>query len=163
MQTDDQLELTLRPLTESDFAPYGDVVEAPSTPGRAYFNSIGSLRPAASPKLWMLTKAPTLSLPLRVDVLERHEFSSQAFVPIDVSRWIVVVAPGVGNRPDREAAVAFMARADQAICFRAGTWHAPLCVLDRVSRLVVSMWLDDTAADEEMVKISPIVVGEPQA
>ena len=29
-------------------------------------------------------------LPLEVKLLERHEFSSQTFVPLDVGRWLVV-------------------------------------------------------------------------
>ncbi|HWN49036.1 MAG TPA: ureidoglycolate lyase [Xanthobacteraceae bacterium] len=32
-------------------------------------------------------------LPLEVKLLERHEFSSQTFVPLDVGRWLVVVCP----------------------------------------------------------------------
>ena len=80
------------------FAPYGDVVEAPGSPGRAYFtSSLANLRTAAQPKLWMLTKHPTAPLPVQFASLERHEFSSQTFVPIDISRWLVVVAP-----PDSE-------------------------------------------------------------
>ena len=104
------MEIIARPLTAAAFAPYGDVVEAPENPGRAYFSSLGNLRSSAQPKLWMLTKYPTSPLPIQIASLERHEFSSQTFVPIDVSRWLIVVAPGdAKGGPATDRAEAFLA------------------------------------------------------
>ena len=77
------MELIACPLTAEAFAPFGDVVEAPATAGRAYFDSsLGNLRPSARPRLWMLTKLPAQGLPLEITSLERHEFSSQSFVQL---------------------------------------------------------------------------------
>ena len=42
--------------------------------------------------------------PLKADLLERHEFSSQTFVPIDVARWLIVVAPHAKARRPRPRA-----------------------------------------------------------
>jgi ureidoglycolate lyase len=158
------LEIVTRPLTAAAFAPYGDVVEAPSNPGRAYFeSSLGNLRAGASPKLWMLTKHPISPLPIRIETLERHEFSSQTFVPIDIGKWLVVVAPQAeSGGPAVERAEAFLASPEQGVSYRPNTWHSGLNVFDRVARLVVFMWLDGTPQDEEAVAVPPFMVREGQ-
>jgi ureidoglycolate hydrolase len=49
---------------------------------------------------------PLPSLPLAAKVMERHEFSSQSFLPLDFSRWIgrrlAVVMWRDGTRTDEE-------------------------------------------------------------
>src|SRR5258708_12066127 len=110
------MEISAGTLTAEAFARFGDVVEAPAHSGRAYFStSLGNLRHAASPKLWMLTKQPSPFLPLRIETLERHSFSSQTFVPIDIGRWLVVVAPsGAPGDPDLPRPQPFSPRAAHA-------------------------------------------------
>lgn len=156
------MELIARPLSAEVFAPFGDVVEAPANQGRAYFEtSLGNLRPGASPRLWMLTKMPAAGLPLQIDSLERHQYSSQSFVPIEIGRWLVVVAPHAPQGgPDVARAQAFMASPLQGVSYKPDTWHSGLNVLDKPARLTVFQWLDDTAADTEMVPVQPFTVRE---
>lgn len=158
------MELIARPLTAEAFAPFGDVVEAPEKPGRAYFEtSLGNLRPDARPRLWMLTKVPVAGLPLEIKSLERHEFSSQSFVPIEIGRWLVVVAPHAPQGgPDVKRAQAFLANARQGVSYKPNTWHSGLNVFDKPARLTVFMWLDGTAADEEIVPVRPFIVREAE-
>ena len=88
------MHLVAGPLRAEDFSPYGDVLEAPAEPGRTYFNDgLGNGRAGAKPSLSVSHVLPLAALPLRATQMERHEFSSQTFLPIDVGRWIVVVAP----------------------------------------------------------------------
>ncbi|HEY7245195.1 MAG TPA: ureidoglycolate lyase [Xanthobacteraceae bacterium] len=152
-------EITARPLTADAFTAYGDVVEAPAQPGRAYFEtSVRNLRPDAYPRLWMLTKLPA-SPPLEFSSLERHQFSSQSFVPIEIGRWIVVVAPHAAQGgPDIERVQAFIALPTQGVSYRPDVWHGSLTVLDKPARLSVFMWLDGTSADEEFVSVPPFIV-----
>jgi ureidoglycolate lyase len=156
------MEIMARALTADAFAPFGDVVEAPPQSGRAYFGtSLGNLRPAAPPKLWMLTKQPSPFLPLRIETLERHAYSSQSFVPIEIGRWLVVVAPGdARGGPDVARARAFLPTPLQGVSYRPNIWHSGLHVFDRPARLTVFMWLDGTAADEEIVPVAPFEVCE---
>jgi ureidoglycolate lyase len=156
------LELIARPLTAEAFAPFGDVVEPLAKPGRAYFEtSLGNLRPAATPKLWILTKNPVPDLPLEIKALERHEFSSQSFVPIEVDRWLVVVAPHAAQGgPDMQRALAFIANARQGVSYKPNTWHCGLNVFGKPARLTVFMWLDGTAGDEEWAQVPPFTVRE---
>jgi ureidoglycolate lyase len=97
-----------------------------------------------------------------VRILERHPFTTQTFIPIDLSSqgedepwFLVVVAPTlkgqttsattpagpktIRNPPDLKNLRAFVARGGQAVTYGAGTWHAPMVVLGsrRVDFVVV--------------------------
>jgi ureidoglycolate lyase len=88
------MELVVQKLTRAAFAHYGEVIAAPETPSREYFDAgLASTRAGAWPSLSMVLKAPVDRLPIEAGLLERHEFSSQTFVPLDVSRWLIVVCP----------------------------------------------------------------------
>ena len=105
------MELIARPLTAEAFVPFGEVLEAPADPGRSFFNSsLGNLRPVAHPVLRMVTKLPVQGLPVVANLLERHEFSSQTFLPLDIGRMLIVVTPhAAGGGPDVKRAQAFLA------------------------------------------------------
>ena len=88
------MRIVAETLTPKAFAPYGDVLAAPDEFGRAYFDEgLRTSRPTAWPSLSVSRARPLARLPLEATVMERHEFSSQSFLPLDVSRWLVVVAP----------------------------------------------------------------------
>ena len=109
----------------------------------------------------MLTKLPVPDLPLEITSLERHEFSSQSFVPIEIGRWLIVVAPHAPHGgPDVARAQAFLANARQGVSYRPNTWHSGLNVFYKPARLTVFMWLDGTSADEEIVAVPPFCVRE---
>lgn len=157
------MELIVQELTLAAFAPYGEVIRIPDAPGREYFESgFANARSSAWPSLSTVLKMPVDGLPLEANLLERHEFSSQTFVPIDVSRWLIVVCPHAERGgPDVERAVAFFAGPGQGVTYAMNTWHHGLTVLDRPARFAVFMWRDATSADEEFVPVAPFMVREP--
>ena len=157
------MELTALPLTQEAFAPYGEVLTAPETAGRSYFEeSLGNLRPGAWPSLSLSVRLPAEALPLQATLLERHEFSSQSFVAIDASRWIVIVCPHAdGGGPDVARATAFVAGPGQGVTYRPNTWHHGLTVLDRPGKFATFMWRDGTKGDEEFVPVAPFTVHVP--
>lgn len=71
-------------------------------------------------------------------VLERHPYSSQTFVPMgqDLSKvsYLVVVADTDESLPDKlpnpKLIKAFLCRGNQSVTYGAGTWHAPMVVID---------------------------------
>ncbi|MGE0717673.1 MAG: ureidoglycolate lyase [Alphaproteobacteria bacterium] len=154
------MEIIAEKLTREAFAPYGDVLESPDAPGRAYFeDGLGNLRPHARPSLSMARRAHLETLPLEATLLERHEFSSQSFLPLEPARWLVIVCPhAVGGGPDTSKVRAFLAEPGQGVTYRPNTWHHGLTVLDRPTRFAVFMWRDGTAGDEEFVPVAPFTV-----
>lgn len=150
------MRIVAEPLTAAAFAPFGDVLAPPAERGRDYFDGgLGNARAGARPSLSMSRVAPLAQLPLRATMLERHEFSSQSFVPLDVARWLVIVAPPAPQGgPDAAKARAFVAGPGQGITYHVGTWHHGLTVLDREARFAVFMWRDGSQGDEEFVPLA---------
>jgi ureidoglycolate lyase len=158
------MQIVAEPLTAEAFKPFGAVLEGTPAPGRHYLSdTLANARADAPISLAVATVAPTGSLPLDVKVLERHEHSSQTFIPLHVSRYLVLAtldAPAGG--PDLSRLRAFVARAGQGVTYAMGTWHHPLTVLDGPATFAVLMWRDGTPRDEEFAPVpSPLTVVVP--
>lgn len=156
--------ITARPLTAAAFASFGQVIERPAEFGRVYFSdALANGRSTAKGSLSLTRSRPLEAPALTALKMERHEFSSQSFVPLDVSRYLVIVAPhGAAGKPDPMKLQAFVARGDQGVTYGMNVWHHPLCVLDRTGQFAVFMWLDGGKGDEEFVELPvPVTVAFP--
>jgi ureidoglycolate lyase len=152
-----------QPLTREAFAPYGDVIDVPTDVGRTYHEeALANLRPHAHPSVSVSLKPDSPERPFKVELLERHEFSSQTFVPIDVARYLVVVAPHAqAGGPDMAAVQAFIATDRQGVTYKANTWHHGLTTLDRPGRFAIFMFRDGGKTDEEFVPVAPFIIRIP--
>ncbi|MBT8090666.1 MAG: ureidoglycolate lyase [Gammaproteobacteria bacterium] len=139
------VSLTPEPLTRERFAPYGDVIEAALDKSAAMnaarferFDDLCKIDIADGGHLAMSVarcRTPT-ALPLRVDVVERHPLGSQAFVPLQRSRMVIVVAPP-GEAVDAGDLRAFVTNGKQGFNYRRGTWHMPLIALEAGQEFLV--------------------------
>jgi ureidoglycolate lyase len=156
------MELIPQPLTKEAFAPFGDVIDVPQQAGRTYYeDALGNLRPQARPSLSTSFRVPTDERPLKSELMERHEFSSQTFVPLDVARWLIVVAPHAAKGgPDMAAARAFIANGKQGVTYKPNTWHHGLTTLDQPGRFAVFMWRSGSG-DEEFVPVPAFTIKIP--
>lgn len=147
------------PLTVEGFAPFGDVVSAGLRAGAAANQGtavrfdrcarLESTREGAPPNLAVFRSTPQ-ALPLPVRLLERHPCSSQAFLPLIVSRYLVIVAPTrPDGAPDLDGLQAFVAGPGQGINYHRGVWHHPMVALDAPAELAMLAWEDGTARDCE--------------
>lgn len=148
------IQLSARVLLPDNFAPFGIVVQAPTEPKRVHFSdALRNLRVDAQAVLTASRSLPQ-PLPLIAQVMERHRYSSQTFLPLDVGRYLVVVAPNAGHVPDMQRAQAFIVNGDTGISYAADTWHHPLLVLDRPACFAVLMWRNGTSDDLETVTLA---------
>ena len=156
------MDIIPQPLTKEAFAPYGDVIDMPTTAGRSYYDdALGNLRPTAQPSFSVALREPTPDRPLKSEMLERHEFSSQTFVPVDVGRWLIVVTPHAkAGGPDLAGLKAFIADGRHGVTYKANTWHHGLTTLDKPGSFAVFMWKAGTE-DEEFVPVAPFTVRIP--
>ena len=147
--------IVAEPITPDAFAPYGDVLACPAEPGRVYCDQgLANGRPEVGASLSLAHIAPVAEMPLRVWQMERHEFSSQSFVPLDAARYVIVVAPKAANGgPDADKARAFLVPGTIGITYYADVWHHPIAVLDRAARFAVVMFRDGGPRDEEFVPV----------
>jgi ureidoglycolate lyase len=149
------MELRLEPLSADAFAPFGRVLEIPRMPGRLNADdALTSLRDNAKPQLALIQLEPTAA-PFTVTEVERHAFSSQIFVPIEVSRYVLLVATNNGApRPEPHELRGFVAGPAQAISYHPNVWHHRMTVLDSAARFAAMLWVDKSADDEEFVDLA---------
>lgn len=157
------MEIVPEPLSAASFAPFGELLDRPRQPGRLYYDAaLANHRPEARPSLSLILQPPTEERPVVARLLERHQWSSQSFVPLDVGRWLIVVAPhAAGGGPDLGGLRAFLADGSQGVTYRADTWHHGLTTLDRPGRFAIVMWRTGGAGDEEFVPVAPVAVPVP--
>lgn len=149
-------------LTAERFTAFGTLHHCPDIGRRDYFDAaLATRRAGAWPSFSLVSNVPVTDDHLVIASLERHEHSSQTFVPMSASRWLVVVANDLAGRPDPATVQAFVATANQAITFHAGTWHLGLHVLDQPSTHAIFMWRDGTAGDESFASLAPFAVQLP--
>lgn len=146
--------ISARPLTAEAFAPFGHVLATPLQAGRWYHGDlIENRRPEARLDL-SFTGIEAITLPFPLRLFERHAYSAQAFVPLDVSRYLVTVCPDTGTgRPDPAEAISFIAGGNQTVVYAQGTWHHPMVALDRTARFAIVMWVTGDSGDEELVPL----------
>ncbi len=93
------------------------------------------------------------TLPFRLRLMERHPISSQAFIPLDRSDFLVVVAPA-DARPEPLTLRGFVARSGQGINLHAGVWHHPLIALQASDFLVVDRSARGSTFDQDYEEVS---------
>jgi ureidoglycolate lyase len=148
---------------EDAFRPFGEILTPPDVPGgRLQFGHW--LVPSASLALQChLNSVAVSTLPLALDLMERHPHAAQIFLPLDVSRYLVTVMPADDEgRPDPKGAISMILPGTLGIVYRQGVWHAPITVLDRDGYFAVMMQRG-APDDDEIVTIPPFTLTSPQA
>lgn len=126
--------LELQQLTAANFAPYGDVMEASGEPDKIInqgfcgrYHDCAQLDFADGKAGISVFSAKPRCFPIVLDMMERHPDGSQAFIPMSMDPFVVVVADDKDGVPDQP--MAFITTAGQAINFHRGTWHGVLTPL----------------------------------
>ncbi len=150
--------LAAAPLDDVAYAPYGEVVSARGIAGARSANhgtaldgealaTLVNLRGERARATASLFRCRPLATPvLEVRLLERHAESTQMFVPMRASRFLVVVALG-GGEPDLATLAAFVVEGPQAITYAPGVWHHPMVALDAEADFVNVVFGDGTPRD----------------
>jgi ureidoglycolate lyase len=149
--------ITALPLSVEAFAPFGDVVSAGLKAGSSanqgtavrfdWSAELVSLRPSAKPNLAVFRASPQ-ALPFTVRLLEKHPASSQAFLPLVCTRFLVCVAPRRSDgEPELDRLEAFVCGPGQGINYHANVWHHPIIALDTPAELAMLAWEDGSSED----------------
>ncbi len=143
--------IVAQPITEDAFAPFGQLIRRPEQAGSSsdIVDELSNLRSHARPKLSVVTVAHA-AMPLAATEMERHVHSSQAFIPIDCDRYLIIVAPHAdAGRPDPSAMRAFVVPGDTGINYKADTWHHPIRALGRDASFVVLTFIEGAKSKDE--------------
>lgn len=134
-------------LTSENFARFGEVI---SCQGNEYFHIndahteryhalvmteiIGDAKAGIS----IFRNIKSTQIPFEISMLERHPNGSQAFIPMQGQKFLIVVAPSLDtDTPDLSQLCAFITDGTQGVNYRAGTWHHPLLTLEAPSDFAV--------------------------
>jgi len=155
--------LTAAPLTASDFAPFGDVIEPRATPTVminqglcARHSDLAQLEFSDGRAAISLFDAEARHLPHIVKMVERHPLGSQAFLPLGPLSCLVIVAEDADGAPG--APRAFITEPGQAINLLRGIWHGVLTPLNEAGQFVVIDRIGPGANLEEFWFKTPYIV-----
>jgi ureidoglycolate lyase len=148
------------PLHADHFARYGDVIEVDPSKSPLLINQEYTKRYDDLAEIDVLKnkgrilvnifRSRPLPMPLSIRMMERHPLSSQSFIPLSQEPYLVVVAPP-GDFHEENIEI-FLARGNQGVNYRAGTWHHFLLALNIESDfLVIDRGSDDKNCDEVVV------------
>ncbi|MBS3649797.1 ureidoglycolate lyase [Pseudaminobacter sp. 19-2017] len=122
-----------RPLSREAFVPFGQVIEIggdnhyPINGGKAERYHAQAKAEAAGPEGHVListVRGTPYELPLKLTMVERHPFGSQAFIPLQPRPFLVVVCHDENGRPGEPHA--FLAGPGQGVNYPINTWHGVL-------------------------------------
>lgn len=159
------MNIAPEPLTAAAFAPFGEVLEAAGAPDRIinqglcgrYHDRAGlDFGPGGRAGI-SLFHAEARSLPYILEMVERHPEGSQAFLPMSLAPFLVIVAPDVSGVPGRPRA--FLTTPGQGINLRRGTWHGVLTPLSAPGLFAVVDRIGATPNLEEHWFPAPFTIG----
>ena len=123
--------ICLQPLTGEAFAPFGDVLEAAGAPDKIInqgfcgrYHDRATMDFAGGRAGISLFQAKPRRIPYQLDMMERHPEGSQAFIPMKMDPFLVIVAPDAGGRPGQP--LAFITMPGQGVNYHRGVWHGVL-------------------------------------
>ena len=147
-----------KPITKENFAKYGDVITTkdikPLEINDGYakrFDGIANLDTSidGGETTICIFSALKRSFPMKIDMMEKHPLGSQAFIPMQETTFLVLVAPK-GGKPNIDEIESFIVPPHIGVNYNPGIWHFPLISTKDMNFLVVDSCLLYTsdAADE---------------
>lgn len=148
------IHLKAETLTAEALAPYGDLMEASGMPNKLInqgkcgrYHDQAKLDFSDGRAGISIFKGEKETLPLPLQLVERHPEGSQAFVPMSADPFLVVVARDENGIPKDPKA--FVTAPGQAINFHRGTWHGVLAPLSEPGLFAVVDRIGDGTNLEE--------------
>ena len=141
------LNLEKLSISQELFKPYGDIISKGMENNKYIINQgycerfdevapVNLLDNKAKPIISIFSAIPR-KRPIKIDYLEMHPLSSQAFMPIQKIDWLVVVANDIHGSPDLSSLKCFGVPGDVGISYNPNVWHFPLLVKKAQDFLVI--------------------------
>ena len=134
-----------KPINKSNFLKYGEVITTeqikPIKINNGYaqrFDGIANLdtKNQNGETTISIFSALKRTIPIKIDMIEKHPLGSQAFIPMKETTFLCLVAPE-GEKPDLNKIESFIIPPGIGINYKPGTWHFPLIATEDMNFLVV--------------------------
>lgn len=153
-------------LDPDTFAPFGDVIDTGGDPtvlingGRcARYTDLARLDAVDGRIGLSLFHSEICPLPYRCDLLERHPFGSQCFVPMGGSAYLVAVAEDDNGTPG--PVQAYLAAPHQAVNLARNVWHGVLAPISGSGLFAVIDRIGPGSNLEEYHLDAPVLIAPP--
>ena len=134
-----------KPITKENFSKYGDVITTkdikPLEINDGYakrFDGIANLDTSidGGETTICIFSALKRSFPMKINMMEKHPLGSQAFIPMQETTFLVLVAPK-GSKPNINEIESFIVPPHIGVNYNPGIWHFPLISTKDMNFLVV--------------------------
>jgi len=132
------MKFDIKSITKDNFSLYGDLITTKDKSSKEINNNTTeSFFDLANIEILGDDKRSRLNIfntkkrifPLKIDMLEMHPLSSQIFLPITKTDFIVLVAP-INKKPDVQKIECFKISNGDGINFKPLVWHFPLISIE---------------------------------
>ena len=141
------MKIIIKPkkITSKNFKKYGELISTkkiePININNGYakrFNNLCKINTSLKKgnTIVSIFSAKKRKFPMRIDMMEKHPLGSQAFVPMDETKFLVFVAPK-GKKPNIKKIESFIVPKQTGVNYKPGTWHFPLISTKNMNFLVI--------------------------
>jgi len=138
---------TIQPilLNKKNFISYGDVLSIDNSESilinegyaQKYFNlAVLDATQNGGKSALHIYVAKQRVFPLKINMLEKHPYFSQAFIPRSNKPFLVLVCLG-DQSPDLDTLQAFITDGNQGVHYKKGVWHFPLISIENEEQFIV--------------------------
>ena len=141
------MKIIIKPkkITHKNFKKFGDVICTkkikPININDGYakrFHNLGNINTLKKNGSTIINifSAKKRKFPMNIKMMENHPLSSQSFVPMNETTFLVFVAPK-GKRPNTKKIKSFIVPKQTGINYKPGIWHFPLISTKNMNFLVI--------------------------
>jgi ureidoglycolate lyase len=155
----ENVRIRATPVTQDSFSPFGKLIDVAAS-GERTDRADGVEHHQTNPVFHLSTAGIAPSpLPFSITMMERHEFSSQSFLPLDAARYLLCVAKNDSDGwPIMTSLQAFTVPKGVGITYRTGVWHHPMIALDAPASFAIVMWYGDKPNEEFVDLSNPVAI-----
>ena len=141
------MEKIVKPIkiNRSNFGAYGDLISTddiiPMDINAGYakrFDNLANVETSndEGKTIVSIFSALKRTFPMKIDMMEKHPFGSQAFIPMKETTFLSFVAPP-GKSPEINKIQSFIIPPKTGINYKPGIWHFPLISTEDTNFLVI--------------------------
>lgn len=155
--------LKTAPISADAIAGLAELIEASGTPDKMInqdrcgrFHNRATVDMVDGEAGISVFQSESFSLPFKMEMMERHPFGSQAFLPMQAGDYLVILADDENGAPANPRA--FIAGAGQGVNIGRNVWHGVLCPLSDPGLFMVVDRVTDGPNLEEHWFDEPILI-----
>ena len=141
------METIVKPIkvTKTNFATFGDLISSedvkPMDINAGYakrFDNLANINTSRDDGKTIVSVFSALkrTFPMKIDMMEKHPLSSQAFIPMKETTFLSFVAPP-GESPEISKIQSFIIPPKTGINYKPDIWHFPLISTEDTNFLVI--------------------------